>query len=162
MLFQGEEWGASTPFQFFTSHPEPELGKATAEGRIAEFERMGWDAEVVPDPQDPETFVRSRLDWSEAMSGRHARLLEAYRELGRLRRELPELTDPSFGATRCDVDEENRVFLMRRGRVLVAVNFGAAEAVLPEAGELLFATGPDVVLDDALRLPAHAGALLRG
>ena len=65
MLFQGEEWAASTPFQFFTSHPEPELGKATAEGRIAEFERMGWDPAVVPDPQDPETFLRSKLDWAE-------------------------------------------------------------------------------------------------
>ena len=65
MLFQGEEWAASTPFQFFTSHPEPELGKATAEGRIAEFERMGWDPAVVPDPQDPATFERSKLDWSE-------------------------------------------------------------------------------------------------
>ncbi len=57
MLFMGEEWAASTPFQFFTSHPEPELGTATAEGRIAEFERMGWDPAVVPDPQDPETFA---------------------------------------------------------------------------------------------------------
>lgn len=161
MLFQGEEWGASTPFQFFTSHPEPDLGKATAEGRITEFQRMGWDPETVPDPQDPQTFRRSKLDWSEAERGRHARLLEAYRELGRLRRELPELTDPSFAATRCTVDEESRLFLMRRGGLLVAVNFGEAEAVVPGTGDLLFATGPDVVLDDSLRLPAHAGALLR-
>ena len=65
MLFQGEEWAASTPFQFFTSHPEPELGQATAEGRIAEFAKMGWDPAVVPDPQDPATFDRSKLDWSE-------------------------------------------------------------------------------------------------
>ena len=57
MLFMGEEYGATTPWQFFTSHPEPELGKATAEGRIKEFERMGWDPAVVPDPQDPETFT---------------------------------------------------------------------------------------------------------
>ena len=59
MLFQGEEWAASAPFQFFTSHPEPELGRATAEGRIREFEQMGWDPAVVPDPQDPQTFERS-------------------------------------------------------------------------------------------------------
>jgi maltooligosyltrehalose trehalohydrolase len=65
MLFMGEEWAASTPWQFFTSHPEPDLGRATAEGRIAEFERMGWDPAVVPDPQDPETFRRSKLDWGE-------------------------------------------------------------------------------------------------
>ena len=48
MLFMGEEWGAGTPWQFFTSHPEPELGKATAEGRIGEFAEHGWDADVVP------------------------------------------------------------------------------------------------------------------
>ena len=65
MLFMGEEWAASSPFQFFTSHPEPELGKATADGRIAEFEKMGWDPAEVPDPQDPETFTRSKLDWDE-------------------------------------------------------------------------------------------------
>ena len=65
MLFMGEEWGASTPWQFFTAHPEPELGRATAEGRIEEFERMGWDPAVVPDPQDPATFERSKLDWDE-------------------------------------------------------------------------------------------------
>src|SRR4051795_5628425 len=96
MLFMGEEWAASTPFQFFTSHPEPELGRATAEGRIKEFERMGWDPAVVPDPQDPETFARSKLNWTELTSGRHARLLDVYRRLAELRRRLPELTDPRF------------------------------------------------------------------
>ena len=122
MLFMGEEWGASTPWQFFTSHPEPELGKATAEGRIAEFERMGWDPDVVPDPQDPETFRRSKLDWDELSAGRHARVLECYRRLGRLRRELPELTDPAFGSVSCTV--EGRLFTMRRGDLLVVVNAG--------------------------------------
>ena len=53
MLFQGEEWAASTPFQFFTSHPEPELGEATAAGRLTEFAQLGWDPAVVPDPAGP-------------------------------------------------------------------------------------------------------------
>ena len=53
MLFMGEEWGSSSPFQFFSSHPEPELARATAEGRKAEFAEHGWDADEVPDPQDP-------------------------------------------------------------------------------------------------------------
>ena len=69
MLFQGEEWAASTPFQFFTSHPEPELGEATAAGRLTEFAQLGWDPAVVPDPQDPETLERSKLDWSEPETG---------------------------------------------------------------------------------------------
>lgn len=162
MLFMGEEWAASTPFQFFTSHPEPELGRATAEGRIAEFERMGWDPAVVPDPQDPETFTRSKLDWSEAGEGRHALLLEVYRELGRLRREHEDLTDPSFTTVHCTVDEEARVFTMRRGSLLVAVNFGDAEATVPTgATRLLFTTPAGAELAaGGLVLPAHAGALL--
>lgn len=94
MLFMGEEWGASTPWQFFTSHPEPELAAATREGRKAEFARMGWDESLVPDPNDPATFERSKLDWSELDQPAHARLLSLYRALARLRREHAELTDP--------------------------------------------------------------------
>jgi maltooligosyltrehalose trehalohydrolase len=162
MLFQGEEWAASTPFQFFTSHPERELGKVTAEGRIAEFERMGWDPADVPDPQDLETFRASVLDWSERTSGRHARMLEVYRRLAELRRGLPELTDPSFGSVACTVDEGARVFTLRRRDVLLAVNFGEALAVVPHHGELLFTTPTPATADDTgLALPAHSGALVR-
>ncbi|MEP9382127.1 malto-oligosyltrehalose trehalohydrolase [Nocardioides sp. KR10-350] len=163
MLFQGEEWAASTPFQFFTSHPEPDLGRATAEGRIKEFAEHGWDADEVPDPQDPETFARSKLDWGEAERGRGSRMLAVYRRLAELRRTLPELTDPSFGHVRCTADEDSRLFTLRRGDVLVAVNFGDRPATVPTTeGELLFATGDGVRLDGGeLRLPAHAGAMVR-
>ncbi|MEP9362662.1 malto-oligosyltrehalose trehalohydrolase [Nocardioides sp. CN2-186] len=163
MLFQGEEWAASTPFQFFTSHPEPELGKATAEGRIAEFERMGWDPAVVPDPQDPETFVRSKLDWAELDTGRHARLLDVYRRLAALRRELPQLSDPSFANNLCLVDDDARLFEMWRGDIHLALNLGDAEVVveLDGPGELLFETGAGVSLDGVrLVLPPHAGAVV--
>lgn len=163
MLFQGEEWATTAPFQFFTSHPEPELGKATAEGRIAEFARHGWDPDNVPDPQDPATFERSKLDWSELESGRHARLLAAYRDLGRLRRELPELTDPDFRRTRCEVDEAARTFVMHRGALAVVVNFGDQEARVPTGHtEVLFATPAGGSLaDGSVTLPPHAGVLLR-
>ncbi|MBZ5740961.1 malto-oligosyltrehalose trehalohydrolase [Nocardioides mangrovi] len=162
MLFMGEEWAASTPFQFFTSHPEPELGRATAEGRIAEFERMGWDPDVVPDPQDPATYERSKLDWDEPATGRHARLLDVYRRLARLRRELPQVTDPAFTATTCTADEDTRVFTMRRGDLLVAINFGDAEARLDADGELLLETGGGAtVTEGALVLAPHVGAAVR-
>jgi maltooligosyltrehalose trehalohydrolase len=163
MLFQGEEWAAPEPFQFFTSHPEPELGKATAEGRIAEFEKMGWDPAVVPDPQDPETFRRSKLDWSRLESGRHARILAVYRRLASLRRALPELTDPSFLKTSCRVDESARTFVMERGSVTVAVNLGDSPAELDvRPGELLFMTESGADLSGGrLALPGHGGALLR-
>jgi len=162
MLFQGEEWAASAPFLFFTSHPEPELGRATAEGRIAEFERMGWDPAVVPDPQDPASFERSKLDWAEGAEGRHARMLDVYRRLGALRREWSQLTDPAFARTRCEVDEERRTLVMHRGELAVVVNLGDAEArfALPH-GRLLFATPAGAELaGGTLTLPPHAGALL--
>lgn len=161
MLFMGEEWAASTPFAFFTSHPEPELGKATAEGRIAEFEQMGWDPDDVLDPQDPDTFHRSRLDWDERSTGRHAVVLDCYRRLGRLRRELPQLTDPSFEEVSCSV--EGRLFTMRRGDLLVVVNVGETEVTLDvDATEVLFETPSGVELDGAtVVVPPHGGALLR-
>ena len=161
MLFMGEEWAASSPFQFFTSHPEPELGKATAEGRIEEFEKMGWDPAVVPDPQDPETFQRSKLDWDELSGGRHAVLLDCYRRLAELRRTVPALTDPAFTSVSCTV--EGRLFTMRRGDVLVVVNAGD-ESASTSVGDrsVLFETPAGVALEDGtLSLPPHAGALLR-
>ena len=86
MLFQGEEWAASTPFAFFTSHPEdgarPGRGRGPARGVRAD----GLGPESVPDPQDPATFAASKLDWSELETGRHAVLLDVYRELAALRR----------------------------------------------------------------------------
>ncbi len=120
MLFMGEEWGATTPWQFFTSHPEPELGRATAEGRLAEFVKMGWDESVVPDPQDLATLERSRLDWRELSDDGHARLLAMHRELIALRRATPELTDPSFAHTSAasggdDAAEPPESFRMLRG-----------------------------------------------
>jgi maltooligosyltrehalose trehalohydrolase len=166
MLFMGEEWGASTPFQFFTSHPEPELGKATAEGRISEFAQMGWDADVVPDPQDPATFERSKLDWSETTSPRGERLLGVYRDLARLRRELPELTDPAFTATSCRIDDDARFLVVERGDVRLLVNFGDHPVTEPAGpdGELevLFATPSGVIAStDGVEVPPHGGAVVR-
>jgi maltooligosyltrehalose trehalohydrolase len=163
MLFQGEEWAASTPFQFFTSHPEEDLGRATAEGRIKEFAAMGWDADLVPDPQDPATYQRSKLDWSERDSGTHARVLAAYQRLVELRRTLPALTDPSFESISCTADEDSRLFIMRRGNTLMAVNFGdqPAEVKVDEPLALVFRTpGLPSLVDGRLQLPAHTGALL--
>ncbi len=133
MLFMGEEWGASTPWQFFTSHPEPELAAATARGRKAEFARMGWDESLVPDPNDPATFERSKLDWSEASVGDHGRLLDLYRRLARLRREHPEFTDPRRdrrGATAAEAIG-GRVYELERGDARVLVNLSAVPWEVP-------------------------------
>jgi maltooligosyltrehalose trehalohydrolase len=162
MLFMGEEWAASTPFQFFTAHLDPGLAKATAEGRVKEFEQMGWDPAVVPDCQDPATFERSKLDWSEPAGGRHARLLASYRRLAELRRSLPELTDPAFSSLSATSDEGTRLFTLRRGTLLVAVNFGTEAARVAATGEVLFTTPTPVTVEAASTvLPPHTGVLLR-
>jgi len=162
MLFMGEEYGASTPWQFFTSHPEPDLGKATAEGRIKEFERMGWDPDVVPDPQDPETFTRSKLNWAEASEGDHARLLDLYRELIALRRSTPDLTDGGFADTAVDFSEDEGWLLLRRGGTEVALNFSAEARTVSVTGSSLgLATDDAVALDGGtLSLPGHSAGIV--
>lgn len=133
MLFMGEEWGASTPWQFFTSHPEPELAEATRRGRTAEFARMGWDESLVPDPNDPATFERSKLDWSEIEAGDHARLLDLYRRLAAVRREHPQLTDPQLASATAEYVDAGR-WILRRGDAAVFVNL-TSDAWTVDAGE---------------------------
>src|SRR5262249_54240375 len=66
LLFMGEEFAASTPFQFFTCHGDPGLARAVRDGRRREFAELGFAwPERVPDPQDERTFAASRLDWAE-------------------------------------------------------------------------------------------------
>ena len=88
-------------------------------------------------------------------------LLDCYRRLGRLRRELPQLTDPSFGSVSCSV--EGRLFTMRRDDLLVVVNAGEVPvSVSVDAEGVLFQTPVGVTLDGGtLDVPPHAGALLR-
>ena len=75
MIFQGEEWAASSPFQYFADHEDPELARLVSMGRKKEFEAFGWRPEQIPDPEMMETFERSRLNWSEAHDGEHAEML---------------------------------------------------------------------------------------
>jgi maltooligosyltrehalose trehalohydrolase len=158
MLFMGEEWGATTPWQFFTSHPEPELGQATAKGRLAEFSRMGWDPALVPDPQDPATFERSILRWEEAGEPSHAALFEFYRALTSIRREFADVTDPRFGRTSAEVDEDQRRLIVRRGSLTVLVNFGDTDTRMPAPlGTVILAYPAQPEAEGSrLRMPAHS------
>jgi len=167
MLFMGEEWGARTPWQFFTSHPEPELGGATAKGRIGEFARMGWDPNVVPDPQDPATFERSGLDWDELAKPGHQRVLAFYRALGALRRGHPDFTDPRFDRVQVRFDAAEHWLRLRRGETEVLVNFGVEPRAVPTADAsvlLSFATVGEAVLGrepGALLLAPHSVAVVQ-
>jgi len=95
LLFMGQEWAATAPFLFFTDHNE-ELGAAVREGRRKEFSRFSafLDAAAragIPDPQSPDTFHASRLDWSEREREPHRGILALYRRLLELRRTEPAL-----------------------------------------------------------------------
>lgn len=161
MLFMGEEWASSRPFQFFSSHPEPELAKATAEGRKAEFAEHGWDAADVPDPQDPQTFLRSKLDWDEVDDGDHARLRRLYEDLIALRHNDPDMADPWLTDLVVDYDEEQRWITMRRGRLVIACNLGTDAATVPVAGDVVLSWGEAVVGAETTQLPGHSFAVLR-
>ncbi|MDH2391065.1 malto-oligosyltrehalose trehalohydrolase [Streptomyces sp. HNM0663] len=134
MLFMGEEWGARTPWQFFTDHTDPDLARAVREGRRREFAAHGWAAEEIPDPQDPATRERSCLDRAERERPGHARLLAWHRELIALRREQPDLADPDLAAVRTAYDEQARWLAFRRGDLRIALNFADVPAAIPLGG----------------------------
>ncbi|GGV41782.1 malto-oligosyltrehalose trehalohydrolase [Actinomadura cremea] len=173
MLFMGEEWGASSPWCYFTDHVDPDLGRAVSEGRRREFARHGWAGGDVPDPQAPDTFRRSVLDWAEPDRAPHRELLDWYRSLIALRRAIPDLNDPRLSGTRAEVEEdaENRRITICRGRVRIIANLaGGSATVTVPASRLLLASDPDVKLETdtvgdsgtgSLSLPGASVAVLR-
>jgi maltooligosyltrehalose trehalohydrolase len=167
MLFMGEEWAAATPWQFFTSHPEPDLGEKTAASRFDEFARHGWDPGTVPDPQDPATFARSRLDWSELDRPDHAAMLALYRNLLALRRSRPELTDPRFDRIAVECDDAERWIVVDRAGIVTAANLSEHPRTVPLPGQggaqVLLATAEGVRTDGdegSVTLPPRSAAVL--
>ncbi|RVW00517.1 malto-oligosyltrehalose trehalohydrolase [Rhodococcus spongiicola] len=162
MLFMGEEWGARTPFQYFTSHPEPELGESTAQGRRREFAEHGWSTDDIPDPQDPETFLRSKLDWTEPQQPTHARLLDCYRRLISLRHSRADLTDPWLEHLKVEYDEDERWIALIRGDLRIVCNLGPGSVTVPVGGvPLLWWDEPEVdETASAIVLPGHSFAVL--
>jgi maltooligosyltrehalose trehalohydrolase len=127
LLFQGEEYDESHPFQFFTDHTDPRIAELTREGRRREFANFtSFSGEEVPDPQARETFERSKCD-PAAGDPSHLRY---YRELLALRRALPA------GPGEVQVDERRRLLRIRRGDVELIANFGDVEqdGVPPRSG----------------------------
>ncbi|MGP4002131.1 malto-oligosyltrehalose trehalohydrolase [Streptomyces sp. 8N706] len=166
MLFMGEEWGARTPWQFFTDHTDPALAEAVRSGRRREFAAHGWAETDVPDPQDRATRDRSCLDWDEPGREPHSRLLAWHRELVALRRARPELTDPDLGGVEVSYDAREHWLVVRRGRVRIAVNLSPeAEVKIPVgAGDasVLCAWEPcePPAGDGLVRLPPQSAAVL--
>jgi maltooligosyltrehalose trehalohydrolase len=165
MLFAGEEFAASTPFQYFTDFQDKELGRLVSEGRRREFVAFGWAPEEVPDPQAEETFLRSKLRWEEISKGVHAEMLEWYRRLIALRRAEIALTRTELRQVQVEFDEGKKWLRMKHGPVEVAFNAGTSEVRLPvgDSYKMVLASTPEVVREGSdLRLPPGSVAVMRG
>ncbi|MCA1822846.1 MAG: malto-oligosyltrehalose trehalohydrolase [Mycobacteriales bacterium] len=164
LLFQGEEWGASTPFQYFTSHDDAELARAVRDGRRAEFATFGWDPASVPDPQDAQTHRRCVLRWDELDAEPHRELLDWHRQLIGLRRATPDLAPGALDDTEVDYDEAARWLVMRRPAAVVVCNFSKHQQVIPlrhPGGVVLTSAADPVISAGGIRLAAESVAVLR-
>jgi maltooligosyltrehalose trehalohydrolase len=163
MLFQGEEWAASSPFQYFADHQDRELARLVSEGRKREFSAFGWAPEMIPDPESEKTYEASKLKWSEVNQPEHAQILEWYRALIRLRRSAPCLNSGDWGNLRATFDEEAGWLRVERGTVTVLSNLGPAEKIfpVPQSSFLELASHQSIrIAGSAVTLPRDAVAVL--
>lgn len=163
LIFQGEEWACSSPFQYFADH-EPEMARLVSAGRKKEFAAFGWDPDMIPDPEIRETFLRCKLNWDEAAQPEHASMLEWYRSLLRLRRTIPALNNGLPGNTQVRYEEEERWLCMERGPVRLCCNLGAMDRAFPVPNEsrILLASCPSIAVESGnLNLPPDTVAILQ-
>ena len=165
LLFQGEEWGARTPFLYFADHQEPDLAKAVCEGRQREFAAFGWKPEEIPDPGSAKTFQRSKLDWSELLRNPHAGLLDWHRQLIRVRRAEAELSTGALTGVQVHFDELAHWLVMERGPFSVACNLASQPQTIPlRAGphHTLMASEPGIdISPSTATLPPDSVAILK-
>jgi maltooligosyltrehalose trehalohydrolase len=155
MIFQGEEFAASTPFLYFADHEDEALMRSVVQGRLREFELYATRGPM-PRPDSEETFLHSKLRWEERTVGEHGRMLEWYRSLIALRKSAPALLDDRMDQVRVEFDEAGKWLVMTRGNVRLYFNFADAPVRLPVAGgvRILLASEADVALgEDAIVLP---------
>ncbi len=135
MLFMGEEYGEENPFLFFTDYQDPNLQKAVSQGRKKEFAAFTW--EDVPDPQDPQTFYKSKLTSRSRWEGRQQKLFNYYRDLISLRTSHPVLKNLDKDNLQAEVDENSRVVKITRWdrdmKLTGLFNLGTADVIIKDA-----------------------------
>ena len=163
MLFMGEEWAASTPWQFFASFPDPALAEAVRNGRRREFAAHGWGEEEIPDPMSPATLERSTLDWKEPSAPEHRAMLELYRALIELRHQYPELADPRLDAFTVETGPGERWLILHRGTLRVVCNLnGEVDNVRLDrpVGAVLLASAEVTHAGHVLEMPPESFAVV--
>lgn len=159
LIFQGEEWAASTPFPYTSDH-SGELGDAIRRGRRAEFAAFGWGEHDVADPQDPVTFASAVLRWDEVATTPHAAVLEWYRSLIELRSRHHDLGSTELPAAH-RVQRHGEVVEVERGELTVVANLGVDEVVRSRpTGEVVLHHGELHAGGAELRLGPGAAAVL--
>ncbi len=151
MLFQGEEFAASTPFLYFADHEDPEMAKLVAEGRKKEFAAFGWDESQIPNPEDESTFTSSRLNWDELNEAKQKDIFEWTARLIHIRRNSISLNDGDRGHLKVTFSEEGKWLRMDRNLVTIVANLGPGECQFKVGREyaiLLANVAPDTTLID--------------
>ncbi|MDP9151318.1 MAG: malto-oligosyltrehalose trehalohydrolase [Myxococcota bacterium] len=152
LLFMGQEWAATTPFLFFTDHDQ-DLGLKISKGRREEFRHFrafqdDASRSSIPDPQAEETFLRSKLDWSEPARRERTELLELYRTMLTLRREDPVLQVATRSSLECSALGDQLLRVRRSvadDRRTLVVNFGEEPALVDSLADVscLVMSSPD-------------------
>lgn len=134
LLFMGEEYGETNPFQYFIHHESPELVEAVRSGRKKEFEAF-FQGDEFPDPQSEETFLKCKLDWTRPGAGQHKVLFSYYKKLIQLRKELPVLSEPHRSKMEILTYGEQRTIVTTRfgdrHHALCIYNFSEKDQVIP-------------------------------
>ncbi len=165
MLFQGEEWGSSTPFYFFTDHSEPPLGKAIDKGRRQEALEFGWPLTHFISPQHQHSFEKSRLNWQEISQSEKTELLRWYSDLIQWRKHNQALWAGNFLGHDATAQESRHTICIRRGPFLLCCNCADQTQVveLPsQQWQIRLQSNSNIkLIDHRLELSPHGTALLQ-
>ena len=164
MLFQGEEFAASTPFLYFADHEDPEMARLVSEGRKKEFAAFGWDEAQIPNPEDQSTFANSRLNWSDLDEPMHRDMLDWTRRLIRIRRGSISLNDGDRGHLKVHFSEEDKWLRVDRNLVSIFANLGSSPASFKvgDRYQVLLASDPanTSIEDSHVTIPPDGFAIL--
>lgn len=173
LIFMGEEWSASSPFQFFVDfESEPDLANAVRNGRRSEFRHFKAFTDPamtqrIPDPTDVATFERSKIDWAEKEKYLHREtLLETERLLKLRREEILPLLDQEYRGSRHSVSPEGKLdvtWSFAETNLRLLANFGTqpATVTLNPDTQIIWSNAPSSTTDGDSLLQPWEGLIVK-